>query len=209
MISGGSWWRYCVTMRRMSFPEHTPTPARDAAPFGRPSTRPESQPATPRRRTGLIIGAVAGVLVLVVGTGVTIHLLTRPDATTPAAAPASAAAFTANGSLLLKRGEFSWNSAADPTCQGLNTFSDLRGGTQVVVTDAGGKKLAVGVLAKGTAGGFVTDSDGTQRAMSCSLPFSVPGIPRGVGPYGVQVGQRGVQTYDETRLDAGVTFRLT
>jgi hypothetical protein len=199
-------------MRRMSFPEHTPASPQGGAPFGHPSTWPAPQSvaaAPPKRRMVAIILAVAGVLALVAGTGVTVYLVTRPSSNVPAAAASpSAAAFTAAGTLLLKRGEFSWNSAADPTCQGLNGFSDLRGGTQVTVTDAAGKKLAIGVLANGRAGDFTTDSDGAQRAASCALSFAVTGVPRGVGPYGVEISHRGVQNYNEAQLDAGVTLRI-
>lgn len=195
-------------MRLMSFPGHD-IPAQGAAPVGHPSTwsaHQADQAAPPKRRTVPIIAGVLGVLALVVGTGVTVNLLSRTQAAAPAsvAASPSAATLTASGTLLLKRGEFSWNSAADPTCQGLGGYSDLRAGTQVVVTDAAGKKLAVGALVAGRAGDFSTESDGTQRAGSCSLSFAVSGVPRGVGPYGVEVSHRGVQNYNETELDRGV-----
>ncbi|UWZ37477.1 hypothetical protein Drose_04130 [Dactylosporangium roseum] len=171
----------------------------------RPVTLAQMAGQRPRRRAGLIAGVAAGAVVLVAATvGVTVAL-TRKSADTGAPAAASAsAAFTAAGDLVLHRGEFTWNSAQDPTCQGMGGFSDLRGGTQVVITDAGGKKLAVGALAAGRAGDFSTNADGTQRAGSCTLAFAVPGVPRGVGPYGVEVSHRGVQTYSEERLDAGI-----
>lgn len=199
----------------MSFPERdTPAPPQDAARFGHPSTWPAPQPieALPaKRRTAPIVGAVLGVLVLVAAAGIAVYLLGRPDATAPSAVPSASsdATFTAAGTLHLDLGQFSWNSVQDPTCQGLNGYSDLRGGTQVLVTDATGKKLAVGALAAGRTGDFTANSDGTQRAGACSLDFAVPGIPRGVGPYGIEVSHRGVQNYTEAQLDRGVTLGLS
>jgi hypothetical protein len=192
-------------MRAMSFPAH------DSPPLGHPATWKPPAPVDvkpPKRRSALIVAAALGVLALIAGTGLAVYLLGRPDAATPATAPSasSSAPFTAAGTLHLKRGEFSWNSVQDPTCQGLGGYSDLRAGTQVLVTDATGKKLAVGALAAGRAGDFTTDSDGTQRVGSCALDFAVAGIPRGVGPYGIEVSHRGVQNYTEAQLDRGVTL---
>jgi hypothetical protein len=193
-------------MRRMSFPDtptsYTNTPA---APLGHPSTWPAPSPvaAPPAKRRAVPV-VVASLVVLAL-VGAAVYVLGRdPKAAPPPSVAASSASFTASGALVLKRGEFSWNSAADPTCQGLNGYSDLRAGTQVTVTDASGKKLAIGVLAKGNAGDFSTEADGTQRAASCSLPFAVSGVPRGVGPYGIEISHRGVQNYNEAQLDSGV-----
>lgn len=39
-----------------------------------------------------------------------------------------------------------------------------------------------------------------HRASTCAMPFKVSGVPRGVGPYGVEVAHRGVLRYDEGHL---------
>lgn len=170
--------------------------------FGHPSTwqaPAEQLPPAPRpRRVGLIAALAAGALVLMAATGVGVWLVTRPTTTAPAPG-ASAATLTAWGSVVLQRGQFVWQSAADPTCQGLNGFSDLAAGTQVKVTDAAGKSLAVGALGRGVAEGITTEG-GMDRATTCTMPFEVPGVAAGVGPYGVQLGQRGVLRYAEGQL---------
>lgn len=198
------------TVPAMTTPHDTPPQ------FGHPSTWPAQPlavdaPAPQRpRRAGLIAAAVAGVVVLMAATGVTVWLLTRPDAapTPAAAAPGSSAAtlnpVTVAGELVLQRGQFAWQSAADPTCWGLNGFSDLAAGAQVTVTDAGGKVLVVGSLQRGVAEGIATDG----RATTCSLRFELGGVPGGVGPYGVEVAHRGVVRFNEGELVASVTLHV-
>lgn len=195
--------RYRATLRRMTSPDSS-TAALSSTP-AHPATGPRD-----RKRVGLLAGAAAGVLVLMAGTGVAVYLLSRPAESAPSAIAASSApaTFKITGTLHLKQGEFSWNSTSDPTCQGLNGYADLRAGAQVTVTDAAGKKLAVGALYKGLAGDFTTNTDGSQRASSCELPFDVDGIPSGVGPYGVEVSHRGVQTYSEAQLTSGRPLTL-
>lgn len=143
-----------------------------------------------------------------VGTGFGAWLFMRPE-TTPAAVSASASPtagmLEATGVIVLNRGQFVWHSTGDPTCEGLNGFADIRAGTQVAVTDASGKALAVDELEQGVALDITTEADGMHRAASCELRFKVTAIPPGVGPYGVEVGHRGVTRYDEHDL---ATLRL-
>jgi hypothetical protein len=137
------------------------------------------------------------------GTGFAVWFFMRPEtSTTTATASSSAAApaaITVIGAVTLQRGQFVWNSQA-AGCQGLSGFADIRPGTQVTVTDASGKVVAVGSLDQGTAEG-ITEEGGLSRATSCSLPFKVSGVPRGAGPYGVEVSHRGVLHYPERDLD--------
>lgn len=194
------------TLPAMTAPHDTPQ-------FGHPSTWPSTQPAvdTPppgrKRRAGLIAGLAAGVVVLMAATGVSVWFLTRPDSKAPTVGTSSAPALnpvTVSGELVLQRGQFSWQSAADPTCSGLNGFSDLAAGAQVTVTDAAGKTLAVGSLGRGTAEGITSDG----RATTCSLPFKVAGVPGGVGPYGVEVAHRGVVRFSEGELLASISLQV-
>lgn len=180
------------TVPAMTAPHDTPPQ------FGHPSTWPapaEQLPPAPRpRRTGLIAALTAGVLILMAAAGVGVWLVMRP--TSPAGGPTT---LTASGTLVLQRGQFVWQSAADPRCEGLPVFSDLYPGAQVVVTDAAGKTVAVGALGPGRAGGITTEG-GLDRAMTCTMPFEVTGVPSGVGPYGVQLGQQAVLRYAENQL---------
>ncbi len=198
-------------MRKRAVPSSAMTTPHDAPQqFGHPSTwpTPAESPAPPAprpRRTGLIAAAVAGVLALMAGTGVSVWLLTRPDAAAPAAASSAAASateVTVRGVVTLQQGQFSWNSEQDPTCQGWKGFSDIRVGAQVTVTDAAGKVLAVSSLDVGQAKGIAAGADGMKRATTCELAFRVAGVASGQGPYGVEVSHRGVLRYDEGRLSA-------
>lgn len=184
------------------------TTPQDAPQFGHPSTWPtpaeQPTPAPRTRRIGLIAAVAAGALALIAGTGVSVWLLTRPDAATPAAASsASATEVAVRGVVTLRLSQFSWNSEQDPTCQGWKGFDDIRVGTQVTVTDATGKVLAVSSLDVGQAKGIAAGADGTKRATTCELAFHVlGGVTGGLGPYGVEVSHRGVLRYNEAQLSA-------
>lgn len=154
---------------------------------------------TPKRFRAAIIAAAIIVLGLMAGTGLAVWLLTRPDPA-PAPAPANPATLEATGMVTLQHSQFRWNGRADPTCMGWQGYDDIRGGAQVTVTDASGKVLVVGSLDPGTAIGITTEANGLPRAEQCTIPFKVAGIPRGVGPYGVEVSHRGVLRYNESDL---------
>ncbi len=186
----------------------------DAPEFGHPSTWPapaaEQPPLAARpRRVGLIAALAGGALLLMAATGISVWLLTRPDSKPPTARGSASSApalnpVTVSGELVLQRGQFSWQSAADPTCSGLNGFSDLAAGAQITVTDAAGKVLAVGSLQRGVAEGITTDG----RATTCSLRFTVSGVPGGVGPYGVEVSHRGVVRFNEGELLSSIRLQV-
>jgi hypothetical protein len=163
---------------------------------------------TPRRRRkgGLIGAGVAGVLTLMAGTGLAVWFIASPssttNATTPPAAATAAGAREAIGTVVLQHSQFKWNGLADTTCQGRQGFADIAGGAQVTVTDASGKVLAIGALWRGTASGITSsDVNGLPQAETCTLPFSVPGIASGAGPYGVEIAHRGIVRFDEGNLD--------
>lgn len=165
-----------------------------------PSSAPPGPPA-PGSRAGLIAVLVLGVLVLMAATGLGVWIFTRPDTTAaPATSPSAPPSVDVAGTVVLKQGQFTWNSVGDPTCQGWKGFEDIQGGASVTITDAGGKALLVGSLGRGTAQGITTESDGMHRAGSCELPFIVSGVPGGVGPYGVEVSHRGVVHVNEGQL---------
>lgn len=155
-------------------------------------------PSPRRRRGGLIAGITLGVVGLVAATVTATWLVMRPSAAPagpPAAAPAAAPPTKAHGDLILERGEFTWQSTADPTCYGMGGYVDIRGGTTVTVTDAAGKVVALGALDPGVT---LVGADGLGER--CTLEFTVTGVPSGVGPYGVEVSHRGATNYAEGDL---------
>lgn len=184
-----------VTLRGVTY-----TPPQNEVPFTLGSMTP------PRRgRPALIAAAVVGVLALMAATGIAVWFISRPspatNATAPRAQPPPANSREAVGTVVLRYSQFSWNGLADHTCQGWKGFADITGGAQITITDASGKALAIGALERGTATGITSsDVNGLPRAEICTLPFKVPGITPGVGPYGVQIAHRDVVRFDESRL---------
>jgi hypothetical protein len=185
-------------MRASSTVPAMTTPPEEHAPAW--PTRPAQPPR--RGRASLVAAAAAGVVLLMAATGAGVWYFARPTEASPATSPStsSTALTAAIGSVILQRGQFVWQSS-DMSCGGLGGFTDIHEGTQVTVTDAAGKVLAVGALEHGSPGGLTTEG-GMDRASTCTLPFTVAGLPAGVGPYGVEVAHRGVMRYDENRLSA-------
>ena len=177
-----------------------------AVPYAAMTATSEQQPtadqrAPRRRRGGLVAAAVAGVLVLMAGTGLSVwyftHQAPEPD---PKAGPNIAPATTdATGTVVLEYLQFTFDPN-DMKCWGTRKFTDIRGGVTVTVTDAAGKVLGFATLDQGTASGRHDLPNGTQTAEQCTLPFKVSGVPRGVGPYGVEVAKRDVVHVNEGEL---------
>lgn len=169
----------------------------------------KTEPHRPSPRRGLL-GWTVLVLVLLIGAGVSTWFFMQPEPAKPTATSSSTGpgTFTVSGTVILSRGQFTWVSSENPTCNGFNGFDDIRGGGQVTVTDASGKTLAVGSISRGNAEGITTETDGTHRAAICPLPFSVLDVPRGVGPYGVKITHRGTLTYTEDQLIASLTLEF-
>lgn len=157
-----------------------------------------------RSRTPLIAAGVVGVLALMAATGIAVWFVSRPSpapSAAPAATPGATGAREAVGTVVLQHSQFSWGGLQDRTCKGWKGFADIGGGTQVTVTDAGGKVLAIGTLDNGNATGITpSDANGLPRAEVCTLSFKVTGITPGVGPYGIEIAHRGVVRYEEGKL---------
>jgi hypothetical protein len=110
-----------------------------------------------------------------------------------AAWPASPQKFTATGTVTLGK-----DAKGDPKSIGkpcmaspASGYGDIRKGAQVVVSDSGGKTVAVGTLGAGVERG------GAKIGYSCVFAFSVAGIPVGEGFYGVSIGSRKAAQYAE------------
>lgn len=159
--------------------------------------RPPTQSAVNWR---IVIPVLAGAAIfLVIAASAAVWVLIRPAGERPAPAPPTHT-LQVQGVMNLSRGQFIWAGGADTTCSGWRGFDDIRGGTEVTVTDASGRTLAVGQLQTGQATGITDDT-----ATACRLPFSITGVPGGVGPYGVEIGHRGVNHYTEGHL-TGLEF---
>lgn len=100
-----------------------------------------------------------------------------------------ASAFTAKGAL----GIVAVDATTDDCSAGTGGYSDIREGASVVITDASGKKLAVGSLKEGKPYG---------ESRLCTFGFSIEDIPGGEGPYSVEVGSRGEVAFTEDEADS-------
>lgn len=101
----------------------------------------------------------------------------------------------ARGMLTLGSGEFVWDAGPPASCSGYKSSADLGRGTQVTVTSAAGVVLALGSINDSTP---ILDKD--NKGKGCMLAFAVLGIPRGRGPYGVQLGHRDPLHFNEADL---------
>jgi hypothetical protein len=91
-------------------------------------------------------------------------------------------------------------------CQGDGGYSDLRGGTSVVITNASGATVAIGQLSK--EGKPERHPVSPIKPVSCTFTFSVTGIPEGSEFYGVTIGKRGTEQYSRIQLGEPVRLAL-
>lgn len=165
--------------------------------IGQPPQAPAPKPGRWSRRTALIVGGVV-VLVLAVAGAMAVGILKAGHDTRAEAAASKSAApgvGTIRGVVVLRLAQFAWDSGTS-TCWGKGRYDDLDKGTQVTVTDAGGKTVGVGSIVDSSPQTSVS-GDGA-RAESCTLSFEVPNVPRGGGFYGVEVAHRGVINKSES-----------
>lgn len=151
--------------------------------------------------------AIAGGLVFLLGAGLVGWFVVRPALTKKAPDGASSFApqpFTVNGFMTLRLGQFIWDKDPD-VCSGWKGYDDIRGGTQVVVTDPAGTTIAIGALGAGVPR---RDPDNTSRATECRLPFKVTGVPGGHQFYRLEVGHRGKLEYARDKIDKPLELTL-
>jgi hypothetical protein len=101
--------------------------------------------------------------------------------------------FSAGGSLLV----FDHVVKVDDRCEGSGGFMDIHPGAQVVIRDASGKTVGVGVLDSGYVPPEFRDLEYPGTAGACSWNFKIGDIPSGAGPYSVEVAHRGEVTFAE------------
>ncbi|MEV1245104.1 hypothetical protein [Nonomuraea sp. NPDC049750] len=141
----------------------------------------------------VVLAAVAAVLI-VVSPGTEAERPTSlasqaaaPQASAPQALPSL---FSATGVLILKITPDSVEFGDHPACSGKGGYSDIGQGTQVVVTDAAGKTVALGKL--GT---------GLHEERGCTFRFAIT-VPPGGQFYGIEVSHRGRVQYAAYELDS-------
>lgn len=190
-------------------PGYPPPPAYPVSPApaygGQPLTPQRLMPPRRRRSPSTVVTVLLTAVAVLGFTGAALVftgvLPPRPagtsgGATTPAAttgapaAPAVPSTFTVVGSLSLTK--LTGITVIDAThCTGKGGYDDIGEGAQVVVTDAAGTVVGVGKLDAGHPGGHVS---------GCEFDFTVPGVPRGKGFYGIEISHRGVLRYAEDRM---------
>lgn len=82
-------------------------------------------------------------------------------------------------------------------CEGSGGYSDIRVGTQVRISDATGKILAIGAL-----------DWASHHPGECVFTFTVRGVPSGEDFYQIEVSHRGLLTYSETEMRDDLALSL-
>ncbi|GAB3389135.1 hypothetical protein GCM10027568_10970 [Humibacter soli] len=92
-----------------------------------------------------------------------------------------------------------YTNAQGAACGAGDGYDDISSDAQVVVTDASGKTVGVGVLQPGT---LEPGPQGTAFDARCSFAFDILKIPAGSKYYGVHVGNqnRGTVQYTKDQL---------
>jgi hypothetical protein len=152
-----------------------------------------------------MVPAVAGLAVLLIAAGGLIAWLAlqqRHRPATPAATSAPAKTlpvpFSVLGTFELIDDDEHWK--VGQSCEGTGGYSDIRPGTQVIVSSSG-ETLGLGSLFGGTA----------QRSgshVACRFGFAVIGVPAGRSFYAVTVSHRGEVQFAERDLSGEISLSL-
>jgi hypothetical protein len=135
--------------------------------------------AAPKSRTSLVVVIAAVVVLALAGAG--IYLAT------------SSSGITVTGELQLSHRE-----NLDGHCDtGLPGSEDIHAGAQIVVTDGGGKTLAIGRLGSGTA----------IKKSLCLYEFTIDDVPGDEDFYAIEVAHRDAVQFSRADLDK--TIRLS
>lgn len=187
------------------------TDSRESIRFGQPPTlapaSPPPAPGPPRGRLAwhLVVAAAAGAaVVLAVVAGAFVALRGNPLASKPApadASPSTAGVFKVYGDMTLSLGDFAWNESPE-SCWGRGGYDDIRGGAQVVVTDADGVTVGVGRLIDGDP--TVYD----DRASSCVFRWEIPNVPDGSSFYAVEISHRGKVQFSRADITRSISLTL-
>ncbi|MFF0575501.1 hypothetical protein [Streptosporangium saharense] len=89
----------------------------------------------------------------------------------------------------------------DPrSCVTTGGYSDIREGTQVVITDEASKTIALGSLEAG--------KPDSQSSALCVFPFSVQNVPGGRPFYGIEISHRGRLQYTAAQITMSLQLTL-
>jgi hypothetical protein len=161
-------------------------------PYVRVGAPPAASPKRSNRRRVLVLvliavatlGGAAGI-----GGGILFAMVQAGKVDNPLSR-----SFTVEGTITLDHGDF---VTTDDSCFGDGGYNDMHLGTQVVVTDAAQKTVAVGKIV--AAEDTVTE---------CRLTFRVEDVPRGEDFYGIEVSHRGRLQYTADDLEQPLTLSL-
>jgi hypothetical protein len=173
-------------MPAMTYPP--PRTVEQRAPRPRPSRLPK------------YLTILAAVLVLLTGAVLVLVALT-PAGGSPANF-FGLGNFRVSGSVTLTdsyaRGQQAFEGQALPTddCWGSGGYADIKRGTQVTVTDANGKVIALGQLGGGRVSGT-----------ACVLLFALD-VPAGQDFYGVEIAHRGAVRYTVDQMHRQLSLGL-
>ncbi|MCP2327604.1 hypothetical protein HDA40_006111 [Hamadaea flava] len=164
------------------------------------TSEPVFPPPTPTRRARPLWPLIVGTLVVLfaISGGIAFAIVKFAGSATPqaSASPAAPTAFMLAGTMVLSPSEFGWTR--DPwNCWGRGGYDDIREGTQVVVTDADGKTVAVGQLGKG---------EPKAESTRCEFVFLIAAVPEGSQFYAVEVAHRGKVQYPRAELNSAITL---
>lgn len=161
----------------------------------------------PPRPAGVALGYAAGAAGLVIavvavlwGGGIIPGAGTTPGSVPAPAAPIVAVTPTPSPTALVVSGAI---TITDEKCnrRGLDGYSDIHEGAQVLVKDASGEIVAVGELLDGSA-------DPLMASPNCRYAFTVAGVPTGLAYYQVSISHRGGLTYTEEELRVPLALSL-
>ena len=147
--------------------------------------------ASPARRLPWGWIAINALVVLVAAAVVTVVLTSRKT-------------FTLHGAISVTLRDVA-DAGGDCDVSKQPLLADLGEGSQVVVYDYTGKRVAAGRLGGGVVVGHsvaVPALGGTVTGQEwCRFPFTVTGVPAGLGSYTVQIGRHGKRSFTESQAD--------
>ena len=113
----------------------------------------------------------------------------------PAATPST---LTVDGSVLVRGSSPQVVTEDELTCVTGGGYTDVREGAQVVVTDAAGKTIGLGLLGAGS----------WKRNVGCIFLFTVSDVPVGQRFYGVEVSHRGRVQYAAAEMSSPIEMSI-
>ncbi|MEV6871519.1 hypothetical protein [Amycolatopsis sp. NPDC051128] len=183
----------------------------EPADSGEPGTRDSSTGPLIRwlTRHRVFLGASLGtVLAAAAAAAVVFAMNSTPPVGPPTPKPSTTvqpSTFTLSGTFTIKvsSSDVRYGPLIKTTargCYGTGVYADISAGTAVVITDPEGQQVGVGALQYGQL------PNGNSN--TCVMPFSVPGVPRGLPSYSITISHRGTQVETPQVAQTGVALGL-